>query len=735
LKELYDENIEKTGSFLKEFYQNEQKYKTSWAQQAKRQVAYANGDQNVDPPAAPIMSNNQPVNTVANKRQRMYQTNEIAPIIRTLSSYMGKTRPVIDTFPDSHSQEAKNIARISEKVTEAKYEIDHESQNSRMAAHWALTLGTAFGKDFWDTTRGQYVGVVDEKGNPIFRDDGSKVEARAGNNNTAILTPLSVTGDHSVLEFDDQPLVGEHYMMDVDWARQAFDQDMPGYTGKAKEIKEDSSAADALAVFEGMKFALPYVTQGHEVRSKGKCLVSEWYIRPNNEWRKGRMVINAGGQWVYDSSKEEGSPYFMPFEETMWHPYSCFIYETYVGRFLGKSLVEQLIALQMRINEINGAILENANTLAKPNIMAAINQLKRGVINGKGAQIYTFQPVPGAPPPSFMKGTPLPAQFFEERQMLIDEMVRIAGTNFIMQGGTPPGVTAAAALQMLLESASGQQSDMMVAWEKFHERRFTKKLRVLKAFHKHADKQLAQYVRIFSKDSLDKAIEDFVGVTDLADEITIKVQKGSMIPKSEIARRELYEKLGEKGLLGPLNAPGPEGMKLRNQMLERIGEKALETDDAIEIKKAKWENERIKQGKPVELSPYDNNAIHLVIHKMDIQNPKFLETADDVVKEKLDDHIKETQAAVQKAEQAKEQKEMQKAQMQADLAAKVSAGGKDPRADGMKKAADAEKAKAETEETKVDTAIKSIELQALGLETEPPEVEGPLPPVGGNPVQ
>lgn len=624
MKELYDENEVIVNGFVKEFLADEQKFKQTWAKQAKRQLAFANGDQRVDTAtgASPIMVNSQPANYMYDNRQNVYQTNEIEPIVRTLTAYMCRARPTAECFPASwDDEEQKNVAKLAEMVHNAKYDIDNEYQNSRMSAFWSLSVGNVYAKDFWNPDKGPY-----------------------GSNDTAILTPFSVSIDHSIVDFDKQPLIVESYMIDKDWAKEVFNQEGPGYTGKAAEIGEEAPDIGTLNTLEEIKYSLPYIGYQYPGNPKNKTLVNEIYIPPSRDWPKGRFIINCGGKTVFSSLRELGSPYYMPLEDEMWHPYTHFGFEPYVGRALFKSLVEQILPLQIRLNEINGAILENANTLAKPNIMAAVNQLKKGVLNGRGSNVYTYQVIPGAQPPFAFEGTPLPSQFFQEKKQLIDTMVRVAGTNFVMSGTPPTGVTAASAIQTLLENASSQLSDVMISWEKFHERRFTKKLRVIHKFMTHPDDKLTNYIKLLNKNMLEKQIKDFVGQTDLSDGIVLKIQYGSMIPKSELAKKDLYKEMAKEGLLGPITDPTPQGAKLREQMLERLGEKPFDSEEGVEVKKAKWENDRMMQGLPVEVSQYDIDAIHLPCHVGELQSPTFLEKASDEQKIAFDNHIQEHKA-------------------------------------------------------------------------------------------
>ena len=229
MKELYAESTHKAGAFLDELYQSEEKYKTGWARDAKRNVAFANGDQSIDPSAAPIWVDDDPVvNKHANARQNSYQGDEIESIIRVLVSYMTRSKPVAETFADSKDEKSKNIAKVAQRIVEAKYDIDHEYENSRMAARLGLIVGTVFGEDYWDRNKGGYVPNEDGQGQPVLDDQGQQTSQQTGNNAVAIHTPLSISVDHSVVDFKDQPYIGKHAVVDVDWAREQFEQNEPG---------------------------------------------------------------------------------------------------------------------------------------------------------------------------------------------------------------------------------------------------------------------------------------------------------------------------------------------------------------------------------------------------------------------------------------------------------------------------------------------------------------------------
>lgn len=671
MKELQDKDTSKMVAAINEIVSSTSNFKNNISKLWEKCIYYANGDQDNYPETASIIVNNQFTTTQhqqQNRRRRVYQTNEIEPIIRTLVSFMTRSKPAVEVYPADETDHDKKKARVGEKILQAKYDIDHEYFNSTLAAHWALTIGTAYRKDFWNPGKGNIAELpqYDETGNLIM-DEQQKVSTREtniGGNEVQILTPFTVTRDNSVIRFDDIEWIHEMYMIDADWVKEAYDKKEPGYTGLANEIQDGAGPMySTLSLYESLKYHVPFGNRGASPTMRNKVVFEEFYARPQVKLPKGRYLAKVGDIPVYDSmnnGQDLGSPYYMPYQDIMWHPYTEWGFELYIGRALWKGLVEQLLQLQGRLNEINGAILENANTMAKVDILAAENQLKRGVIRGGGGNVYTYKPRPDALPPQKWPGVPLPAQFFKEKADLIEQMARIAGTNFVMQGTPPSGVSAASAIQQLLENANTQFSDLMTTWEKFHEQGYTKKLRLIRQFNKLPDKDLIDYIRTLSRDSLDSEINAFTG-EDLGDGWTVKVEAGSQIPKSEKFKKDIYREFAMAGLLGPVGEDSARGSKLRKELLSKFGETGFETEENTDVEKSKWENDRALQALPIQVDKYDNDQIHMESHRARWNAPNFIERAAPEAKQILWDHMQQHEEKI--AMQQQEQMAMEQEQM------------------------------------------------------------------------
>ena len=671
MKQLY-ESTKSAEGFIKKAFEDDQSNKQMLVRLWERNAAFANGNQAIIPQASSTMqfsgsnlyaSDNQAL------RSKAYVTNEIEPIIRTLVSYATRSKPTVDVYAPEKNVQGDERAAIANRILDAKYSLDNEVIMSKTAAFYAFVFGTVFRKDYWDSSAGSkfQIPVYDELGNeqidPMTGDVQTR-EMNSGDSKVAMLTPFSMSFDWAYTDFETLPWIMESYLMPVEWGVEMFGKEEPGYTGAGLKIADGDSIGYSIQTLERLKYATPFnYGNSANINLGGKALFQEMYVHPSQDLPKGRLIILANGIAVYDSfnnGEDLGSPYYMPYEKTMWHPYSMFVNDMYVGRALGKSLVESILPIQIRLNEINGAILQNANTLAKVDILTPENSLKRGVLNGQGAQVYTFKPHPSGFKPEKWPGVPLPAQFFNEREMLIETMVRIAGTNMVMQGNPPKGVTAASAIEQLLDNANSQRSEFMIAWEKFHSQGFTKKLRIIRNFNKVPNKDIIDYLRMIAKDALDMDLESFVG-EDIGDGLSVKIEEGSMIPRSEKATRELFKEFAKEGLLGPVGEDSARGAKLRKELLSKFGEKGFEIDQAADVDKAYWENERMIKMLPPEFWEDDDHELHLSCHISKVKDPKFLDRASPEVKQAYLMHIQEHKMFLQQ-QQMQQQAQMQEQQ-------------------------------------------------------------------------
>jgi hypothetical protein len=638
---LYSEDQKEVWSAFQEIENECQDFYSRWSQLALKCIDFLCGDQEPGSDKSKIWANSMATaNNNVDEKLKGLRANEIEPVIKTLVSYFTRNKPTVTAYDMRGMGDQNDYVKITNKWFDASYDLNNEREILRMLAYWGMCVGTAYVKDFYNPNSGYY----DENTGWM-----------TGSNDSVVLTPFTVKKDINAQKFKDIGYIYEQYVKDVDWVIDTFtNEDDKRYTGQAQFVTPNDNINGTLLSYEELKTAV--TNRGTNYKKPKKAVViTEIYVAPsriNNLSNKGRCIIYANDICVYDSylDPEFGNPYFAIYDPIMWHPYSEYIAMPVLGRSLGKGFVEGIVPHQIRLNELIRSIAINANTIAKPFIAANKNSVKQGVLNGEHAKILMLEGDPGANAITPINGTPLPAQFFNELQTIRDLIVSEVGTNFIMQGKIPSGMTAAAALKVMLETSTNMHSDPLYAYEGAIQDHFNKKLRVFKKINKTPSMALIQKMKMISGNATTEDLNKFLGANDLSDGVNIQIESGSTMPKLNSIKAENYVDLAKSGFFNSEISDGsPAAKDFKNQILKKAGLEPIESNVDVNIKKADWENERMLLGKPVEVFEFEDHAIHAERHLIKMLDPEFIENASNEVKNTFFNHYLDTIAAQQNA--------------------------------------------------------------------------------------
>jgi hypothetical protein len=270
---------------------------------------------------------------------------------------------------------------------------------------------------------------------------------------------------------------------------------------------------------------------------EGYVVVRVFDRKPNPKWPKGRTIITAGDQLIYDSPKEIGGRAYDPRWPDRWHPYVRYRWEGQLGTVYGRSLVSKLLPKLKRVNSIDTALIMWRRTVpiaawAAPKGSHVIEDIWTGRPGGiweyDANQTQGREPKPIYPPD-------FPSGILEERQQQIAEMESIAGTEQILRGQRPPGVNSAAMIDILRKEALGSRSAVLQAWDESLQETGSS---VLQETIRHIgeDERLAERLRILAREKHSRiSIETFAG-TDLSDNVNVRVDTASLALVSKEAR-------------------------------------------------------------------------------------------------------------------------------------------------------------------------------------------------------
>jgi hypothetical protein len=270
----------------------------------------------------------------------------------------------------------------------------------------------------------------------------------------------------------------------------------------------------------------------------GYAVVRIFDRKPNAQWPRGRTVIVAGGQVIYDSPKERGARAYDPRWPTRWHPYVRHRWEPMPGSVYARSLVSKLLPKIKRINSIDTTKIMWRRTVPIATWIAPKgSQPAKDMWSGRPGLVITYDPVitRGAQPTP-IQPTPYPEAAEREREQQIQEMDFIAGTEEILRGQRPTGVSSYAAIELLRKQALSSRSAILQAWDESLEASGTGLLQeVIK--HIRDDSRYLERIRVIARERFSSlTIERFSG-EDISDNVIVRTDTASQALLSKEAEQ------------------------------------------------------------------------------------------------------------------------------------------------------------------------------------------------------
>jgi len=350
--------------------------------------------------------------------------------------------------------------------------------------------------------------------------------------------------------------------------------------------------------------------------------------KPSPKWPRGRTVIVAGGQVIYDSPKRIGARAFDPRWPNRWHPYIRYRWESMPGNMWGRSLMTKLLPKIKRINSIDVAMIMYRRTVPyagwiAPKGASRIDDLWAG---GAG-QLWEWDPLrtgPSAKPEPIFP-PPFPESMMKEREIQLAELEAISGTEEILRGQRPAGTTSAAMLNILRRQALSSKTGTLQEWDEGHEEEGTMMLQeVIRNIR--SDPRYARRIRILAREQASQFdIQTFSG-SDLSDNVQVRVDTVSealMTKEAREARALEIANVAPQLMTLPFN--------VRNAIFDDLGLKKNMTPQGIDVDRARRILARIKQGDFRNLTPFveDDPYVFFEIFKNEIKSPSFEDLEDD----------------------------------------------------------------------------------------------------------
>jgi hypothetical protein len=502
--------------------------------------------------------------------------------LETNVALLTENRPIPRITPKSDRDEDQTAAELSELSVEYLWEALSLPQKHRDMARLVLHTGLVFLETIYDPTvprmmqvaesseeigvqwpegtppveggpaatiAPRQIPVVDEQGRPVTSD---KIEY--GDIECNLISPFQIHTP-SVHEWNgkDMGWIMKEEFVPIDILTDKYLRPPKAEVGLTKEngwnldvlkdgVQEESVTSLALWWWERISELVegpgPSIYIGSPDYWEGYSIVRTFDRAPSNLWPKGRTIVTVGDKVLYDSPKKVGARAYDPRWPKRWHPYVRYRWEPQVTGIYGRSLVSKLLPKLKRINAIDTTMIMWRRTVPIATWVAPKGSHPvEDIWTGRPGTIWEYDarrtagaaPTPVYPPP-------YPAAALEERNIQLQEMEAIAGTEQILRGERPPGVNSAAMVDILRKQALASRSGILQEWDESIQDTGSAMLQeTIK--HVRDDPRYAERIRILAREKHSHITLEIFSGQDLSDNVQVRVDTASMAMMSKEARQ------------------------------------------------------------------------------------------------------------------------------------------------------------------------------------------------------
>jgi hypothetical protein len=507
-------------------------------------------------------------------------SNRIKPIIRDELTKLIKEEPQFYVMPNTTDPTDVAAAQAGESI--AEYVINNRSFNKirRQATFWALITGTSYIKT---TCPGDDQEILFERNTPFH-----------------ILVP----------NLDDEEIQTQPYVMQC----RGIPRDVVEALYKVDLAPDMNNSGTSLEA----RFlqSLGIKNTNIDNTETGLIYVKEIWIKPSARYKNGALLVIANGKIIYRYSDQPdqinpdtGMPEPIIKGDSFPYDHGQYPFEKIVhtasGRFYGTSTIEDCIPLQKEYNKTRSQIIESKNRMAKPQMTYTKGAID---VNKMTSEVGLMIPVqPGFDPPKPIQIEPLPNYVLQELDLIIRDMDEIAGRNEISRGSVPTGIEAASAISYLSEQNDSKIYNTVASIEEALEAVGKQVLSLVQQFWTKG-----KIIAVVSRNNAWEA--EMFAESSLNSNFDLRVEAGSMAPKSKTAHQAFIVDLMDKGILPPEKGLRYLQMNETNRLYDEL---------QVDAKQAKRENYKMSQGQPVVTNEFDNDAAHIYEHELYMKSQEY----------------------------------------------------------------------------------------------------------------
>jgi hypothetical protein len=401
----------------------------------------------------------------------MLTDNRIRPAVRMSIAKQTKTTPTWVGIPRGTSDEEIQRARMRSIVFEHYWRELDARRKFRLALWYREVTGSGFLKQTWDQSLGGHTTVMAVKGGPVLTDsyggpitpDRARQQIPEGQRSTLDLEERKVTFGDACLdvvtpfELAVDPLATDEGMKTAEYVVQdgIFSPANLARRFGADPDKLEEDASPSAGILEG-RFPAFSSYLGRQRDNRGAagrrgCRTREYWSIPGVDGPRGKHCVwTLGGELLL----EEDNPY-------PWLPYPMFSGPP-SGRFYADAPIKDAISPQTELNKTTSQIAENMERFGNPARLRSSESLDQDADwQGLPGEEIIYRVVTGgqADIPSFLAPPEMPVYAQNRPAQIIESLNSTLNYTQVQQGNVPAGVTAASAINMLLEASDTTLGD------------------------------------------------------------------------------------------------------------------------------------------------------------------------------------------------------------------------------------------------------------------------------------
>jgi len=531
-----------------------------------------------------------------NTKKPRFITNIIMPIVRLYLALLTKNKPDFRVDATTADQDDVSKAKICKQFLQYEWEANDFDDVFRQALLWALVCGNGFIKTYYDvgTERYEVNGEVHYLGDVAID----------------FCSPFELFFDPFARTIDEVSWVIHARIRPLEYIEMKYGVKVPGEY-------ESSLFEWGLGQRKGQDGSLP------------SAVVKEYWERPNERNPQGRYIVFVGNKILVDDANPYADVCPIPFTHVKCIPNP--------GSFYADSVVTSLRSVQVVYNKLKSDIVENTVKLTNPPLLAPVNALLQAPDFDPGEIIY-YNPLIGGDIKQ-LQVVPYAAPVMNLLMRTMQERDDISGLSQMALGGSARGLRSAQAIQQMFEQDRIVMSIVTDSYEDMIETTLTYVLRLARKFM-----DTPRMLRIMGENET-REIMQFKN-EDIPPNADVHVVARSTLPLSENQEQQYLFGLWDRGII--------QDPRLLLRISAYGNNAELYNDVELDSQQALRENDRMKDGKPVQVEDFHNHFVHVVEHNRFRKTVEY-ENLSDERKGLFAKHVMQHQQFMQQQAQGGEQ--------------------------------------------------------------------------------